>query len=519
MLAEDLHRGTVRRRSRAVGDLAPGSAGRTGAGPATGPETAPDPDQPVSVIVELNARYPRGADAAATDFASLWRGLVAVRAGPDHPHALFRRTRISASLFQCVLTRRVLADLLELDRATPQHTSVVFRVWPDYVMYPQIDRSAPTVKVDAARTVYNATGSGVVWAVIDTGIDASHPHFSALEIGREGADQADTPMTGGLHRDFSDLVQPERVGNVASGPLVDEDGHGTHVAGIISGSCPAGMTPYVASSDEPVDGGYVPRRHTGTLQGMAPKCELVSLKVFRRIDGVAVTSSAAVISALEYLRTRVNVSENSLRVHGVNLSLGCDWDPSHYAAGQSPLCQLIDEVVSTGVVVVVSAGNNGTSQATASAKQSVGVTASITEPGHAQGAITVGSTHRDAPTVFGISWTSSKGPTLDGRLKPDVVAPGEWICSAASGVVRTRAGLDATTGPNPGLTYAELSGTSMAAPHVSGLVAGFLSSRPEYIHRPDEVKTRLLNTAMDLGRDRYAQGAGVVDAMRLLSTT
>jgi len=231
-----------------------------------------------------------------------------------------------------------------------------------------------------------------------------------------------------------------------------------------------------------------------------------------------VTSSSAVIAALEYIITEVNVSRSTLRIHGVNLSLGCDWDPSHYAAGQSPLCQLIDELVASGVVVVISAGNNGQGAATAGAKQSVGVLASITEPGHADACITVGSTHRDAPHVFGISWTSSKGPTLDGRAKPDVVAPGEWICSAATGLFRTAAGMDGTSA-DARLTYAEHSGTSMAAPHVSGVLAGFLSSRPEYIGRPAEVKALLTNTATDLGRDRFAQGAGLVDAMRMLSNS
>jgi len=251
---------------------------------------------------------------------------------------------------------------------------------------------------------------------------------------------------------------------------------------------------------------------------MAPQCELVSLKVFRRINGVAVTSSAAVIRALEYIRTEVNVSWSTLRIHGVNLSLGCEWDPSHYAAGQSPLCQLIDELVASGVVVVISAGNNGGAGAAASAKQSVGVLASITEPGHANGCITVGSTHRDAPHVFGVSWTSSKGPTLDGRSKPDVVAPGEWICSAATGHLRTGAQLDGLTS-EPLLTYAEQSGTSMAAPHVSGVLAGFLSSRPEYIGRPEEIKALMTSTAVDLGRDRFAQGSGLIDAMRMLSAS
>lgn len=223
------------------------------------------------------------------------------------------------------------------------------------------------------------------------------------------------------------------------------------------------------------------------------------------------------IRALEYIRTEVNVSRSTLRIHGVNLSLGCEWDPTHYAAGQSPLCHAIDELVASGVLVVISAGNNGQAQAQDSANQSVGVLASITEPGHAGTCVTVGSTHRDAPHVFGISYTSSRGPTLDGRAKPDVVAPGEWICSAATGPFRARAQLDNLTCPEPLLTYAEHSGTSMAAPHVSGVLAGFLSCRPEYIGRPNDVKALMLRTATDLGRDRYAQGAGLVDAMRMLT--
>jgi subtilisin family serine protease len=112
-------------------------------------------------------------------------------------------------------------------------------------------------------------------------------------------------------------------------------------------------------------------------------------------------------------------------------------------------------------------------------------------------------------------------------MKPDVVAPGEWIASAASGVVRAEAGLDPSPGNAGGLdeaqqrdqllTYAEQSGTSMAAPHVSGVIAAFLSVRPEFIGRPRQVKRLLTESATDLGRERYAQGAGLVDLMRMLA--
>jgi len=476
------------------------------------PENEPGPDEAVEVIIELNALYPGPATAADAAFETLWKRLNDVA-------PLAQKNRIARKLYQCVLTRATLARLIDLDEPGFTGARIIFRAWPDYELYPQVDRSAPTVKVDAAQRSFSALGDGIVWAVIDTGIDAMHPHFSALELAREDkSGAAPSPRTSGLHKDFSYLVRPTLMqSGDLTGPLADEEGHGTHVAGIIAGARPEGHKGHVASSDEAGDGGFVQRTHTGALSGMAPLCELVSLKVFRRVNGVAVTSSAAVIAAIEYLLTEVNVGRRPLRVHGVNLSLGCDWDPSHYAAGQSPLDQLLSDLVATGVNVVVSAGNNGSAAAAQSSNQSTGVLASITEPGHTEACITVGSTHRDAPHVFGVSWTSSKGPTLDGRPKPDVVAPGEWICSAATGTVRTRAGLDGLTDADAALTYAELSGSSMAAAHVSGVMAAFLSARPEYIGRAAEVKALLMRTAVDLGRDRYGQGAGLVDAMRLLT--
>lgn len=113
-------------------------------------------------------------------------------------------------------------------------------------------------------------------------------------------------------------------------------------------------------------------------------------------------------------------------------------------------------------------------------------------------------------------------------MKPDVVAPGEWITSAAAGAVCAEAGLGLPDGDSTGLdetqqrdqllTYAEQSGTSMAAPHVSGVIAAFLSVRPEFIGRPRQIKRLLTESATDLGRERYAQGAGLVDLMRMLSS-
>jgi len=136
----------------------------------------------------------------------------------------------------------------------------------------------------------------------------------------------------------------------------------------------------------------------------------------------------------------------------------------------------------------------------------------INDPGNADLAITVGSTHRDKPHVYGVSYFSSKGPTGDGRLKPDLVAPGEKIISCATGHLMT----DVAKGQ--ACDYVETSGTSMAAPHVSGAIAAFLSVRGEFIGNTQRIKDIFVGTCTDLRRDRYFQGAGVVDLMRAIQS-
>ncbi|MGH3672648.1 MAG: S8 family serine peptidase [Pseudonocardiaceae bacterium] len=521
-----------------------------------------DPDEKVPMLVELNVRYPGGLLAVREAFSELW-SQYASRAGGSWPtdqaagpeqQLIPGLAFVAPKLYQCVLSRRDLRDLVEDDQQRAAQNGLpttVFRVWPDYEIEPQIDRSSATVKADAAWRSFAADGKKIVWAVIDSGIDAEHPHFCELELATEGrGDNLPNGLSSGLHRDFSYLVNPDNplqpaapiapaAAAAADAPglavipdtraaLVDDSGHGTHVAGIIAGCTPQDGHPRVADSQEAEDGGFVQRERHSTLSGMARACELVSLKVMRRShQGTWVTSSAAVIRALTYLRIEVNVDPGLLRVHGVNMSLGCAWRPDQYAAGQSPLCQAVNQLVGAGVVVVVSAGNYGARIAASDGANISAIMGSVTEPAHAQDCIAVGSTHREAPHVFGISWTSGKGPTLDGRMKPDVVAPGEWIASAATGEVRAKAGLDATpeevAAADPAgkrdllLTYAELSGTSMAAPHVSGVIAAFLSARPEFIGRPQQVKSLLTGSATDLGRERYAQGAGLADLMRMLT--
>jgi subtilisin family serine protease len=176
----------------------------------------------------------------------------------------------------------------------------------------------------------------------------------------------------------------------------------------------------------------------------------------------------------------------------------------------------VEQLVRSGVVVVVAAGNTGYgyNETEFSGPTAAGLGVTINDPGNADLAITVGSTHRDMPHVYGVSYFSSKGPTGDGRSKPDLVAPGEKILSAAAGATRKTAAENVDGDPD----YVEDSGTSMAAPHVSGVVAGFLSVRREFIGKPDRVKDIFLSTATDLKRDRHFQGHGLVDMMRAIQS-
>jgi subtilisin family serine protease len=176
----------------------------------------------------------------------------------------------------------------------------------------------------------------------------------------------------------------------------------------------------------------------------------------------------------------------------------------------------VDRLIKTGVVVVVAAGNTGYGKVGAEQRiTKVGLANTINDPGNSALAITVGATHRDSPHIYGVSYFSSKGPTGDGRLKPDLVAPGERITSCAAGMYLESEGGDI---PDDLPAYIDDTGTSMAAPHVSGAIAAFLSIRREFIQRPDEVKRIFLDSATPLGRERYFEGRGLVDLMRAIQS-
>jgi serine protease AprX len=341
---------------------------------------------------------------------------------------------------------------------------------------------------------------------MDTGIQGNHPHF-------ERNSNILNP-TLPLHRDFT---------KDDSGPLSDANGHGTHVAGIIAGEWPpapkngktAAPVKSVARYQDEKGDTQQDVREVEAISGMAPECKLVSLKV---LDENGIGNASNLIAAIAHIQ-EINGYGRRLLIHGVNISIGYDFDPKWFGCGQSPLCVEVDRLVKSGVVVVVAAGNTGYG-AVNNGSSSAGLTVTINDPGNADLAITVGSTHRDMPHVYGISYFSSKGPTGDGRLKPDLVAPGERIVSCASsfGDRRLPSELKKEVAAIQECEYIETSGTSMAAPHVSGVIAAFLSVRREFIGKPERVKEIFISTSTDLRRDRYFQGAGLVDLMRAIQS-
>ncbi|MDQ3564520.1 MAG: S8 family peptidase [Pseudomonadota bacterium] len=380
----------------------------------------------------------------------------------------------------------------------------IHHIWPDFRVQSCIMRSIATVKADAAQRSFTALGEGITWAVMDSGIDADHPHFKA---------HGNIDRTSSYHADFTGAP-------TGAAPLKDEYGHGTHVAGIIAGEqIRTGDTPakqmYAVCRER--DQNNRPRSKELPLKqisGMAPKCELVSLKV---LDKFGQGNASNLIAGICHIQL-INRHGRELHIHGVNISLGYPFEAKWFACGHSPLCVEINRLVKSGVVVVIAAGNTGYGTLkTKEGESDASLDLTINDPGNAEYAITVGSTHRDMPHLYGVSYFSSKGPTGDGRYKPDLLAPGEKIVSCAAPKSKLVA-KEVEEVESRDCGYFETSGTSMAAPHVSGVVAAFLSIRNEFIGESEKVKRIFTSTATDLGRDRSFQGHGLIDLMRAIQS-
>ncbi len=393
---------------------------------------------------------------------------------------LAARRDASEELVRLQVMRRFIAADLTRDDIETLRTEFrqlqIQRVWKNLSKRALIAQSGGIVQARPAHLGYGAKGKGITWAVLDTGIAARHPHFRRADGKNTVLEQWDCTQRGApvLHKPG----QP-------SFETLDGNGHGTHVAAIIAGG--------VAGSE------YL---------GMAPDAQLIGFKVLK--DSGA-GEDAFIIKALDKV-AEINEKAGRLVIHGLNLSLGGAFDPMSYNCGHTPLCQELRRLWNQGVLVCVAAGNEGYAVLEGSdGPIQSNMDLSIGDPANLEEGITVGSVHKLAPHTYGVSFFSSRGPTADGRMKPDLVAPGERILSAAH-----TAPAEATAEKD---LYVEMSGTSQAVPHVSGLLAGFLSVRREFAGYPNRVKKILLDHATDLGRDPYIQGRGLPNLVKMLLNT
>jgi subtilisin family serine protease len=434
-------------------------------------------DRHPTLIQLTSADAPKEADLSIEDRRKAVKGRIEalLKASGEKPDAA--RIQDMKRFLSADLTRREIEQL----RAASADLQIE-RVWRNAVKRALLNQSANTVQARPANLGYSALGKGIGWAVLDTGISAAHPHFAAR---KNVVAQWDCTKGGEPVR-----IDPGRKGFAD----LDGNGHGTHVAATIAGGMALKRAP---GSEEVLE-----------LNGMAPEAKLYGFKVLKDNGN---GEDAFIIKALDAVAD-LNERAGQLVIHGVNLSLGGGFDPSVFGCGHTPLCQELRRLWRQGVVVVLAAGNEGyavleTEDGTVPANMDL----SIGDPANLEEAIAVGSIHKSNPHTYGVSYFSSRGPTADGRMKPDLVAPGERILSA-----KHAWNAKGTTARE---LYVEMSGTSMAAPHVSGLLAAFLSARREFTGYPDRVKAILLAHCTDLARDPYIQGRGMPNLMKMLMNT
>ncbi|WP_343862799.1 S8 family peptidase, partial [Aliiglaciecola litoralis] len=234
----------------------------------------------------------------------------------------------------------------------------------------------------------------------------------------------------------------------------------------------------------------------GKYNGMAPDVYLLSVKAF---DGTGSGSYTNVLDGLNYIYQ----NRARYRIRVVNLSLGADVQSTYW---NDPINQAVMRLWDAGVVVVTSAGNSGSDYG------------SVTVPGNNPYVISVGAvTDNFTESNFSddrITTFSSKGPTFEGFVKPEVVAFGGHVRSKMNKGLLTNQNL---VEDDLGEDYYQISGTSQAAAVVSGTVALMLQYNP-YL-TPDDVKCRLMDSASQLrdpatGKtyDPLTQGSGLINA-------
>ncbi len=295
--------------------------------------------------------------------------------------------------------------------------------------------------VQEARTDFSVDGD----ADSSTAYSADDIVIAVIDT---GIDSTHRDLDGGKVIGWQDFVTP---GGTAA--AFDDNGHGTHVSSIAAGAGDANPA----------------------YRGVAPRAALVGVKV---LDGGGSGTVSAVDAGIQW----VIDNKDGLGIEVLSMSLGI----SGCSDGNDSTSAMVNAAATAGIVAVVAAGNEGP------------WACSVGSPAAAEGAITVGALADPGEGGVYLADFSSRGPTVDNRQKPDVVAPGVAIRAADAG------------SPSGG-GYVDLSGTSMATPFVSGVAALMLDADPTLT--PTSLKQKLRDTADDWGVAGCDNdfGCGVID--------
>lgn len=340
-------------------------------------------------------------------------------------------------------------------KALPQGSQVAVDRGLDYsdprVMFPNLPKGGPVKDSETLDVSTALIGIQKVW---DQGYTGKGQTIAVIDSGIHPHPDLKDKIVGWL--DLTD-------GNPKP---MDTFGHGTHVAGVAAGTG---------------------AKSAGTVKGVAPDADLV---------GVRISSVAEAIKGIQW----VIENKEKYNISVLNMSLGDFATKSHK---DDPWSQAAQKAIDAGLVVVVAAGNEGPSNG------------SVTTPGTNPNVITVGALD-DRKTLDRSDDTvaefSSRGPTtIDGLIKPDLLAPGVSVF----GPLAPGTTLDVPEVPHIGNDYFAISGTSMATPMVAGLAAILKQANPELTHQ--QIKEILVETADHyLPEEPNVQGAGLLDASEAL---
>ncbi len=370
-------------------------------------------------------------------------------------------------------------------------------IYPNLEMKALMMDSIPLVGADEAWEIKDnlgrtVTGKNVTIAIIDTGVDYTH-----LDLG--GCFGTGCKVFDG----YNFVISFDKKIKYNKKDPIDDNGHGTHVAGIAAGS------------------------GQGGLKGIAPDAKILAYKV---LDSSGSGMGNWLLAAIERAVDPNQDGDFSDKVDIISMSLGF---PAIFVDPEGPVSRAVDNAVNIGISAVVAAGNSGPKSN------------SIGDPGSARKAITVGATYKkdydeklwdENPQQDQVTSFSSRGfiswfPTLPNGFKipseeeykeykqflfkPDIVAPGALICSARYDSIFPE-GEHSFYRPCFDEKHVQMAGTSMATPIVSGAVALIKQAHPDW--SPEEIKTVLKETAKDVGEEINVQGHGRIDIERAINS-